>query len=196
MPRPHPTFTAASGKELAFGLVVVTVPSEQAVAPMPRPRPTPTSIEIRPTEPRRLAMNCAQIVPDHSIIETAVGHVQAARLYPKQALVFVHDYNVSFDNALRRAGQVAYDIDFDGAMFLFLWPSRGELFGYWSDIATGDLSVAYFEDFVRRIVAATNVEKVQFGAQHGQPRDAASVARSRRQRSRAAHQPSHRRRHA
>jgi len=157
-----PTFTGALGKELAFGLVVVTVPSEQAVAATPRPSPDGSTIEITPTEPRRLAMNCSQIVPDRSIIDTSRGHVEVARLYPKQALVFVHGYNVSFDNALRRAGQIAYDINFDGATFLFSWPSRGDLVGYWTDIGSADRSVAYFEDFVRRIVAGTKVEKVHF----------------------------------
>jgi esterase/lipase superfamily enzyme len=157
-----PTFTGAPGKELAFGLVVVTVPSEQAVAATPRPSADGSAIEITPTEPRRLAMNCSQIVPDRSIIDTSLGHVEAARLYPKQALVFVHGYNVSFDNALRRAGQIAYDIDFDGATFLFSWPSRGDLVGYWTDIGSADRSVAYFEDFVRRIVARAKVEKVHF----------------------------------
>jgi esterase/lipase superfamily enzyme/Flp pilus assembly protein TadD len=157
-----PTFTGAPGKELAFGLVVVTVPSEQAVAATPRPSPDGSTTEITPTEPRRLAMNCSQIVPDRSIIDTSVGHVEAARLYPKQALVFVHGYNVSFDNALRRAGQIAYDIDFDGATFLFSWPSRGDLVGYWTDIASADRSIVDFENFVRRIVAKTKVEKVHF----------------------------------
>jgi esterase/lipase superfamily enzyme len=147
-----PTFTAAPGDGLAFGLVAVTVPSEQAVAQAPRPSANDSSIEITPTESRRLAMNCSQIVPDRSIIETAVGHVQAAKLYPKQALVFVHGYNVSFDNALRRAGQIAYDIDFDGAMFLFSWPPRGELFGYWTDIGTADAASPLLMADIRRLI--------------------------------------------
>jgi hypothetical protein len=32
----------------------------------------------------------------------------------EQILLFVHGYNVSFDNAVRRAGQIAYDLNFDG----------------------------------------------------------------------------------
>ncbi len=42
----------------------------------------------------------------------------------------MHGYNTSFDNALYRTAQIAYDLDFDGATFLYSWPSggaRGEL---------------------------------------------------------------------
>jgi esterase/lipase superfamily enzyme len=45
----------------------------------------------------------------------------------------VHGFNVSFENALRRTAQIAYDLDFDGAPFLFSWPSRDSLLSYASD---------------------------------------------------------------
>ena len=33
---------------------------------------------------------------------------------PRQAVVFAHGFNVSFDNALLRTAQLAHDLDFDG----------------------------------------------------------------------------------
>ncbi len=48
-----------------------------------------------------------------------------ARDFLGQSLVVVHGYNVSFDDAVKRAGQIALDLNFDGPVFLFSWPTKG-----------------------------------------------------------------------
>ncbi len=49
--------------------------------------------------------------------------------FKDQVMVFVHGYNVTFDDALFRAAQIAHDTDFDGATFVYSWPSRGACLG-------------------------------------------------------------------
>jgi len=53
----------------------------------------------------------------------------------KKALVFVHGYNVAFDDAVYRAAQLHYDLDFPGVSIMYSWPSKGSQSGY---IADGD----------------------------------------------------------
>ena len=68
-------------------------------------------------------------------MDAAQKRLDAASVFPKQVFVFVHGFNVSFENALRRTAQIAYDLNFDGAPFLFSWPSGDgmlELFSYQS----------------------------------------------------------------
>jgi len=45
----------------------------------------------------------------------------------KNAFIFVHGYNVTFEDAARRTGQMAYDLGFDGAPVFYSWPSQGSL---------------------------------------------------------------------
>ncbi len=46
----------------------------------------------------------------------------------RSAFVFVHGHNVSFDNALLRAGQLAFDLKFKGPAVVYSWPgSEGVL---------------------------------------------------------------------
>ena len=45
--------------------------------------------------------------------------------FPGQALLFVHGYNVTHARAVKRAAQIAYDLEFDGALILFSWNSHG-----------------------------------------------------------------------
>ena len=41
----------------------------------------------------------------------------------KEALVFVHGFNTSFEEAVERTAQLAYDLKFEGAAISFTWPS-------------------------------------------------------------------------
>jgi esterase/lipase superfamily enzyme len=41
----------------------------------------------------------------------------------KEALVFVHGFNTSFEDSVRRTAQLAYDLKFEGAAISFSWPS-------------------------------------------------------------------------
>ena len=52
-----------------------------------------------------------------------------AKVPVKQAFVFVHGYNVLFEDAVYRTAQLAYDLGFEGAPIFQLAVSRAEI-GY------------------------------------------------------------------
>lgn len=58
-------------------------------------------------------------------------------------IVYIHGFNVSFNNAVLRAGQLAFDYQFPGVPLLFSWPSDGELTAYASDREDATWSVRY-----------------------------------------------------
>lgn len=64
------------------------------------------------------------------------------------ALLFVHGYNTSFEDAARRTGQLSYDLGFPGNATLYSWPSQGRLAGYWRDEANCDWSAANLRAFL------------------------------------------------
>lgn len=53
--------------------------------------------------------------------------------FPDQALLFVHGYNVDHTEAVKRAAQIAYDLEFDGALMMFSWGSAGSVLSYLDD---------------------------------------------------------------
>lgn len=83
-----------------------------------------------------------------------------ARDYLGQALVFVHGYNVSFDNAVRRAGQLANDLGFDGPVFVFSWPSREKLLSYIGDRESAQLSADPLRKFLETVIAETKAKRI------------------------------------
>ncbi|MHC4940334.1 MAG: alpha/beta hydrolase [Planctomycetota bacterium] len=53
----------------------------------------------------------------------------------KDAMLFVHGYNNTFNDALFRAAQIAHDLRYRGAPMLFSWPSKGDFLRYSHDEA-------------------------------------------------------------
>ena len=51
----------------------------------------------------------------------------------KNSFVFVHGFNVTFEEAALRTAQMAYDLGFDGAPIFYSWPSKGKLLSYFYD---------------------------------------------------------------
>jgi esterase/lipase superfamily enzyme len=51
---------------------------------------------------------------------------QAAKSRTKEILVFVHGFNVPFQDAVLRASQLAYDLKFQGSVVLFSWPAGAD----------------------------------------------------------------------
>ena len=69
----------------------------------------------------------------------------------KELLIFLHGYQVTFEEAARRAAQVATDINFDGAIVLFSWPSAGALRRYAADEDCAAKSAAPLATFLREL---------------------------------------------
>lgn len=63
-------------------------------------------------------------------------------------LIFVHGYNINFNQSVLRAAQLGMDLGIRGATGLFSWPSKGQLSGYAADIAAIEASEQVLGDFI------------------------------------------------
>ncbi len=68
------------------------------------------------------------------------------------ALLFVHGYNVTFDDAVRRAAQLSYDTTFAGPTVCYSWPSRGRVDAYTVDEAANEWSELKFTEFLKMML--------------------------------------------
>ena len=66
-----------------------------------------------------------------------------------QVVLFVHGYNVGFDDAVYRAAQLALDLRFQGATALYSWPSNGRVLRYVADKDRSLATVGSFKRFLR-----------------------------------------------
>jgi esterase/lipase superfamily enzyme len=112
------------------------------------------------TDVARLSMPQLDVLDEEAFIKAARQQLQSSRAFKNQILLFVHGYNVDFDNALRRAGQIAYDLNFDGPTFLFSWPSRESYFGYLFDRESVDVAIDKLKGFLQHVIIPLNADKV------------------------------------
>jgi esterase/lipase superfamily enzyme len=84
----------------------------------------------------------------------------------RQALVYIHGYSCSFEDAARRAAQIGLDLkvgvdeNTPGLMAFFSWPSRGSTKDYLPDSATIEASEASITEFLMQFVAEVGAERV------------------------------------
>ncbi len=151
-----------AGDALSWGHSMVLVPQAGKPRPVPFfpaftvPLPAALAAAELPTMLRlQQDIDVAQWAAD------AVTLTARARRNPKSALVWVHGFNVSPDEALKQAAQVAHDTAFDGPVFVYAWPARLSAHRVADAQAAGDLVT-----FLDQIALTPGIDKVHLIA-HG-----------------------------
>ena len=143
LPGPSPAYggNRNSTGQLDLGRFDVTVPRDHRMGSVERPGLW-TIWQEDPTKHFVIKTRLLQSYDDfYSGIRELVG-----RSSRKEAFVFIHGFNVDFDDAVYRTAQLAYDLGFDGAPILYSWPSVGKAtpIGYTTDAANNDCAPRQF----------------------------------------------------
>jgi esterase/lipase superfamily enzyme len=104
-----------------------------------------------------LLLNVAALEQE-SFNEELQQHVESSP--SNDILLFVHGYNSSFEDAARRAAQLAYDLDFDGTPMMYSWPSQASTMSYTVDEAVVRLSGRRMARFLREIVEEAGADRI------------------------------------
>jgi esterase/lipase superfamily enzyme len=94
--------------------------------------------------------------------ETGLDDIRQAigRTSDNAVFVFIHGYNVSFDEGLLRTAQLAFDLDMPGAPVTFSWPSNGSVEGYVADQNDADWAAAHLTELLAATRDELGAEKV------------------------------------
>ncbi len=140
----------------SFGAIDVTIPTRdpgEAIALSP---PRKKWSQIIPVSGRK-AEEAAGETPVVALASPNLWETDAffaelkrtlARSPQNDVLLFVHGFNVSFDEAVTRTAQVAADLPFNGAIVCYSWPSQGGVENYEADGKIVEQSVDAFSSFL------------------------------------------------
>jgi esterase/lipase superfamily enzyme len=78
----------------------------------------------------------------------------------RSALVFIHGFNVPFDQAAYNTAQIAYDLDFDGVPMMYSWPSQGSLVAYDGDQEAAEWSAPHLQTFLERMARESGALRI------------------------------------
>lgn len=124
--------------QLCYGSCEVSIPRDHRMGALESP--TLLRFDMRASPSRHVILQALEMTPG----------LPAERDDADAALLFVHGYNTSFEDAARRTGQLSYDLGFPGSATLYSWPSQGRLAGYWRDEANCEWSAANLQAFLHR----------------------------------------------
>ena len=157
--------TAERGDKLSTGAAVITVPrAAREAGTISRPRQY-TFLNVRyyseaENPEKHFTIASLRLLDAGALTTRANGLLEKSARFKDQALVFVHGYNTSFDDALYRAAQIAHDLEFDGLAAMYSWPSRGTYVDYSYDLNSAARAQTYFIEFLSKIAKETRAKRV------------------------------------
>ena len=155
-------------RRLELGRALVTVPKVHEVPNIERPwvyRLPFTQIVLysEAEDPKRhFTLKEVRSLSKDEFLRLVRERLNPSSSYKDHALVFVHGFNTSFEHALYRTAQIAYDIKFDGAPFLYSWPSKGALSSqdYSYDRESSGQAEPYLRQFLEVVARETGAKSV------------------------------------
>jgi esterase/lipase superfamily enzyme len=82
----------------------------------------------------------------------------------RSAFVYIHGFNVTFDDAAYATAQIVFDLDFKGVPMMFSWPSQGKVLAYDGDQETVDFSAPNLQGFLERVARETGAKRIHLMA--------------------------------
>lgn len=153
---PNDFYGGGRGTGLELGIADVSIPEHHR--PGQIEAPSIWTFDLREDPERHVVLQ--SVVPRADEEVFAAMRQQAADSGSSEAFVFVHGFNVPFNEAAKRTAQMAFDMDFDGLPILYSWPSRGSLLSYISDTAVVNLSGRRLSRFLDDVVARSGAKRI------------------------------------
>lgn len=135
---------------LTYGACDVSIPRDHRMGELESP--SIWRLEFREDPTKHVVLLSTVISAKDKFFADVAARVHAS---PRSsAFLFVHGYNVSFEDAARRTAQISYDLGFEGAPVFYSWPSQGTTPTYTVDEANIQWAQAnlrgFLEDFFTR----------------------------------------------
>ena len=141
---------------LRYGTCDVSIPRDHRMGELEAP--SIWRLEIVWNEQMHIVIKNTSECPPSRFFEQLRRRAKASR--SNEAFVFIHGFNVSFEDAVRRVGQMAYDLSFDGPAIAYSWASRADVKLYTYDEATVEDTIPRLKAFIEEIVASTGVQRL------------------------------------
>lgn len=135
---------------LTYGTCDVSIPRDHRMGELESP--SIWRLEFREDPSNHIVLLSTAISAKDEYFDNLAARVSAAST--RSAFLFVHGYNVTFEDAARRTAQISYDLGFEGAPVFYSWPSQGSTLAYTVDEQNIEWTQAnlrvFLEDFFVR----------------------------------------------
>ena len=159
-------FGAERGHKLQIGRALVTVPYAHKVPNIERPWVVELPYfkykiyEEKEDPAKHFTMQEVSALTKEQMLGYLKERLAKSVKFKDHAFVFVHGFNTSFDVALYRTAQVAYDLKFDGAPFVYSWPSGGKIASYTYDRGSAEQAEPHLTEFLQFVIKESGAKSI------------------------------------
>ena len=141
-------YTGERGK-LQYGVTEVSIPKIHRLGKMERPKDWWIW-----QEKEKLGKHVMIIKLDSINEKTFLNFLKSklTHVEKKDILIFIHGFNVTFAESIRRTAQISYDLKFKGVPMAYSWPSQGDVDSYMRDESSIQYTVPHLLTFLQTII--------------------------------------------
>lgn len=141
---------------LRYGVCSISIPNNHKAGEIEEPALWKLEFEEDPEE--HIMIHNTHLLDKKVFIQSL--NKQLNNSSKKTSLLFIHGYNVSFNEAAKRTAQISYDLLFEGVPVFYSWPSRASLSGYTNDEANIEWAKSNIKEFLEDYLTKTETEEV------------------------------------
>ncbi len=152
---PADRFGSERGHKITYGSCEVSIPRNHVTGELERPFVFKSLLESPEKHIVLLRIDLRSQDEFHAEVASALAVAPERR-----ALIFVHGFNNSFEEAAHRTAQIAHDVKFTGVPLFYSWPSKASALDYSFDVNNADQAVTYLKSFLRDIAQKQSFDSI------------------------------------
>jgi esterase/lipase superfamily enzyme len=146
--------------DISYGSCEISVPPPQNRRPGDLSRPVSVWVFEAPENPdKHFMLRHVEEHKDKDAFYRSLSTQITASDVP-MALLFIHGYNVSFEDAIFRTAQLAVDLKFPGASMSFCWPSYADPVKYTFDEQNAEVSIPALREVLEDLATRSGAKSV------------------------------------
>ena len=152
--KPH--FSSERGELISYGITTVSIPRDHKMGELESP--SIWRFEFHENPDKHIVLLRIKTFDKSFYFKKISKKINQSN--KKSAFIFIHGYNVTFEDAARRTAQMSYDLGFDGVPVFYSWPSHGSIPKYTFDEANIKWSQSNIKNFLKDFLEKSDAENI------------------------------------
>ncbi|ENQ8616027.1 alpha/beta hydrolase [Vibrio fluvialis] len=148
------SFGTRRSKDITYGVAEVSIPKGHKIGEIERPAYWKLEFSEDPDD--HLMLRKTEILNKSLYF----NRLRSQFVDSENLLIFIHGYNVSFEDAALRTAQIAYDLSFKGAPVFYSWPSQAKEKSYMTDENNIRWSQGNIKNFITQVLEKTTSQNI------------------------------------
>ncbi len=147
-------WSADSSNQMYYGICNVSIPPTHKIGEVESPTLGPED------EQEHVVLQKTETLEEDAYFAAIRNRLSTLPKDDRSCFVFIHGFNVTFENAAKRTAQIYYDLQFEGVPIFFSWPSRASIRHYFSDRNEIEFSRYMIKQFLIDVAQRSKADRI------------------------------------